>query len=95
MMETKIICQSCSMPLDTSALKGTEKDGSKSNEYCLYCYQNGSFINPEMSLDEMKVIVKTQMEKMKLPSNLINMSLTVLPTLKRWKNKTTLAAIKQ
>jgi len=87
-MENKNFCQSCSMPLDKPELLGTEKDGSKSNEYCLYCYQNGSFINPGMTLNEMKTLVKTQMEKMKLDSGIINMAVSSLPNLKRWRTKT-------
>jgi len=46
-MESKILCQSCGMPLDTEEMKGTEKNGLKSNEYCKYCYENGVFKHPE------------------------------------------------
>ena len=84
-METKLFCQSCTMPLDSDAVKGTEKDGSKSSEYCMYCYENGALKNPEMTLDQMEDIVKTQMQKMNLPENVVNMSLKMLPTLKRWR----------
>lgn len=87
-MENKLFCQSCSMPLDSEALKGTERNGSKTNEYCLYCYENGTFINPNMTLDEMSVIVKTQMEKMNLPVSLIDKSIQLLPDLRRWKTTT-------
>ncbi|MBL0340710.1 MAG: zinc ribbon domain-containing protein [Bacteroidetes bacterium] len=84
-METKLFCQSCTMPLDSDAVKGTEKNGSKSSEYCMYCYENGVLKNPDMTLDQMEDIIKTQMQKMNLPENLVNMSLNMLPTLKRWK----------
>lgn len=84
-MENKNFCQSCSMPLDKPELLGTEKDGSKNKEYCTYCYQNGAFTNPNMSLSEMKTLVKTQMEKMKIDTEIITMSLNSLPNLKRWK----------
>jgi radical SAM superfamily enzyme len=73
------------MPLDKPELLGTEKDGTKSNEYCTYCYQNGSFVNPNMKLDEMKVLVKEQMEKRKIDSSIINMAVSSLPHLKRWR----------
>ncbi|MFM9910301.1 MAG: zinc ribbon domain-containing protein, partial [Chitinophagaceae bacterium] len=73
------------MPLDKAELLGTEKDGSKSKEYCTYCYQNGAFMNPNMTLEEMNVLVKTQMEKMKIDARIISMALTSLPQLKRWK----------
>ena len=38
-------CQSCSMPMGeaTDAEWGTNADGSKNNEYCSYCYQEGAF----------------------------------------------------
>ncbi|MGE5106667.1 MAG: zinc ribbon domain-containing protein [Sphingobacteriales bacterium] len=86
-MENRNFCQSCSMPLDKPEMMGTEKDGSKSNEYCVYCYQNGAFINPNMTLDEMKTVVKTQMEKRKIDSALINRAVNSLPGLKRWRSK--------
>jgi Putative zinc ribbon domain len=84
-MENKTFCQSCSMPLDRNEVLGTEKDGSKSHEYCIYCYQNGAFINPEMTLEEMRNLVKTQMEKMKINNGTIDMAVKSLPNLKRWK----------
>jgi len=86
-METTKFCQSCSMPLDNVEMRGTEKDGSKSDEYCKYCYSNGAFINPKMTLDEMKAIVKTQMKKMHSPQDIIQKALNVLPELKRWKRQ--------
>ncbi len=88
-MENKNLCQSCSMPLDKPEMMGTEKDGSKSNEYCVYCYQNGAFINPDMTLEEMKILVKEQMEKRKINTNLINMAVSSLPNLKRWRKPVT------
>ena len=37
-------CQSCGMPKNKDKGNGgTEKDGSKSEKYCSYCYQNGEF----------------------------------------------------
>jgi radical SAM superfamily enzyme len=87
MMETKNFCQSCSMPLDKPGMAGTEKDGAESKEYCTYCYQNGAFVNPAMTLNEMKTLVKEQMEKRKIDNNIISMAVGSLPNLKRWKSK--------
>ena len=39
------------MPL-TDVLKGTNADGSLSDEYCTYCYGDGSFTN-NMTMEEM------------------------------------------
>ena len=37
-------CQSCGMPMGpTDELYGTEADGSKSKDYCHYCYTGGAF----------------------------------------------------
>ena len=45
-------CQSCGIPLDDPALRGTERDGTPSPHYCSYCYQNGAFTG-EMTMEEM------------------------------------------
>ncbi|MGD2251069.1 MAG: zinc ribbon domain-containing protein [Candidatus Methanofastidiosia archaeon] len=46
-------CQSCGMPLQTPEDFGTEADNSKSEKYCRYCYQNGEFTYPDITLEEM------------------------------------------
>ena len=52
LMEQKF-CQSCGMPLgDHQELYGTEKDGSPNQDYCIYCYKDGSFLG-EMTMAEM------------------------------------------
>lgn len=79
------ICQSCSMPLDNPELVGTEKDGTKSKEYCVYCYQNGAFMSPKMTLDEMKMLVREQMEKRQIDVSIINLAISSLSHLKRWR----------
>ena len=72
------------MPLDKEEMRGTEKDGSKSNEFCKYCYQEGQFTSPDTTLDEMKAIVISQMRKMNLGEDLIAMTVRRLPALNRW-----------
>ncbi len=37
-MEEKKFCQSCGMPLVEEIL-GTNADGSKNEDYCVYCYR--------------------------------------------------------
>lgn len=83
-MEPKLICQSCTMPLDNVNNRGTEKDGIKSTEYCKYCYQHGSFVKPEMTFDEMKGKAITQMRTMHIHENVIHQTLDRLSRLKRW-----------
>lgn len=84
-MKSKLLCQSCSMPLEIDHVKGKEKDGSRSNEYCVYCYENGQFKDPSLSLAKMLDIVETQMEKMNMPAKVIETSLNKIPKLNRWR----------
>ena len=86
-MNSKTFCQSCGMPLDDVDLLGTEIDGSKSHEYCTYCYQQGNFINPKMTLEEMRSLVKKIMEDKNIPEWIIEAGQEQLLTLKRWMEK--------
>ena len=45
-------CQSCGMPLCDPSVIGTEQDGSPSEHYCKYCYENGAFTG-DMTMEEM------------------------------------------
>ncbi len=45
------ICQSCGMPITSTDLLGTNKDGSINNDYCKYCYKDGNFID-DVSMEE-------------------------------------------
>ena len=86
------ICQSCGMPLETTEQMGTESDGSRSQKYCTYCYQNGAFVN-DLTLDEM---IENNLKYLKEWNNETGKSFTAdearkelqayLPTLERWKN---------
>ena len=44
-------CQSCAMPMSDEHF-ASEKDGSKSEDYCKYCYQDGEFTS-DVSMEEM------------------------------------------
>lgn len=77
-------CQSCSMPLEDGKNSGTEKDGSKSLKYCSYCYEDGKFKDPDMTLDEMKKIVDDALKEKGWKRPLRWMSLMMLPRLERW-----------
>ena len=46
-------CQSCGMPIDKFELCGTQEDGSRTDEYCIYCYADGNYTRPDISLTEM------------------------------------------
>ena len=49
-MEMKF-CQSCGMPL-TEQILGTNADGSKNEDYCMYCFKDGAFTK-DCTMDEM------------------------------------------
>jgi hypothetical protein len=85
-MGNQKFCQSCSMPLDKTELLGTEKDGSPSSEYCKYCYQNGVFTHPGITLDEMKERMSKMLDKEKLPEDILEAAISRLPHLKRWRS---------
>ena len=44
-------CQSCGMPL-TDEVLGTNADGTKSDDYCMYCYRDGAFTG-DFTMEEM------------------------------------------
>mgnify|MGYP000845318578 CR=1 FL=1 len=67
-MEAQKFCQSCTMPLNEPEDCGTEKDGSKSAMYCKYCYKDGAFTDPDMTLSKMVDIATTEMKKQQLPA---------------------------
>ena len=83
-----MICQSCSMPLTKDEEKGTNADGSLNEEYCVYCFVDGSFTKPDQTLAEaiaeseeyadMAGMTKEEVRKY---------AEATLPGLKRWKTQ--------
>lgn len=49
--KNKLICQSCGMNIDNNDVKGSNEDGSLSDEYCSFCFRDGKFTN-ERTIDE-------------------------------------------
>jgi hypothetical protein len=64
---------------------GSEADGTKSIKYCSYCYQDGKFTAPDMTVDEMKTLVKEKLKEMKFPGFLAGLCAKGIPKLERWK----------
>ena len=44
-------CQSCAMPLSSKELYGTNADGCKNEDYCIYCFKDGKFTS-DMLMDD-------------------------------------------
>lgn len=86
-----LFCQSCGMPMQTSELFGTNKDGSVNQEYCCYCYKDGGFTQDCTMdgmiehcikyLDEFNGACNTQFSK----EEAIAQMKEFFPKLKRWK----------
>ena len=80
------LCQNCGMPLKTLNDFGTEADGSRSKEYCQYCYQGGKFTKAEMTMDEMIAGVAGMMVRYGTPKDKAQSDAKkLISTLKRWK----------
>ena len=89
-MENNVkICQSCGMPLDKDPNKGgTNSDGSKSDKYCSFCFQNGKFTDEGISLKEkIEKNIQIAISRMNIPENEARkMAESLLPNLERWKS---------
>ena len=85
MEQEMLICQSCSMPLMEAKHKGTEADGSITDDYCIYCYKDGKFTN-DMTLEEtIADSVNYAKDTGMTEDQMLAHAQSVLPTLKRWK----------
>ena len=81
------ICQSCCMPLNQPELIGTEADGKKSQDYCTYCYKDGSFTKPNSTM-ELMIDISAKVWADKDPNVTVEQAKAQLeqklPLLKRW-----------
>ena len=75
-MENTKICQSCAMPLTSSNMFATEKDGTINEDYCKWCYDKGEFIDKCSQFGEQAGMTNDQMREY---------CTKVFPTLKSWK----------
>lgn len=82
------ICQSCAMPLKKDPHKGgTNSDGSRSVEYCSYCYANGRFTQPDFRVQDMQAFCISKMQDCGIPKPLGWLFTRGLPKLRRWSEK--------
>jgi len=84
----EIFCESCGMPMgETDEMYGTEANGSKSTEYCKNCYDNGTFTNPDITLEGMiEAVVGVMVKDFGFaPEDAREQCNSGIPTLKRWK----------
>ena len=89
------ICQSCAMPMEDEALYGTNADGSKNPDYCIYCYKDGKFVQ-DYTMDEMIEHCAGFINGVKLPQPItkeeyIGQMKMYFPHLKRWRKTITIS----
>ena len=79
-------CESCAMPIGPG-LYGTNANGTDNQDYCKFCYQNGVFTEPELTLEEMikKSIHHMMVERQFQEERAEVMARAVIPNLKRWR----------
>ncbi|HBI60555.1 MAG TPA: transcriptional regulator [Lachnospiraceae bacterium] len=86
---TEKYCQSCGMPMgNTNEMYGSNKDGSKNEDYCKYCFENGAFTS-DCTMDEMIEFCIPHMVKAHsdmTENKARSMMKEFFPTLKRWKD---------
>ncbi len=81
-------CQSCGMPIkqDPSG-GGTNADGSRNLTYCSYCYQNGAFMQPDMTARQMQAFCIEKLKERGTPKFIGWLLTRGIPRLERWKNQ--------
>jgi len=86
-MADKVRCQSCGMPLEPAVENfGTNRDGRPNGAYCRFCFQQGAFVQPDLTLEGMiEASVGYMTKNMGVAREKAEeMSRAVIPGLLRW-----------
>jgi len=76
------------MPLSHDPVGGgTETDGRMSTEYCSYCYKDGGFAEPNLTIGEMVKRVEDQFRDMNVSASAADSASNKIPKLKRWNTR--------
>ena len=87
MESTNKFCQCCGMPMKKDTKHGgTNSDGTISEQYCSYCYQNGEFTF-NGTVEEMQEFCKSKMIEQGTPKFVAWVFTRGMKRLDRWKNK--------
>lgn len=80
------ICQSCGRPIRKISHFGTYEDGSVHTDYCRFCYKDGQFLDPGVSMEEK---IKKSIERAVLSGISEDIArknaMQLIPELKRWR----------
>ena len=85
-MDNANFCQSCGMPMSEEEHFGTNKDGSKNEDYCVYCFKDGGF-TADVSMEEMIAFCVESVGEWDIEITkeaAIAMMMEEFPKLKRW-----------
>ncbi len=73
------------MPLKKDSVRGSNADGSHSDRFCKNCFAEGSFRNPDMTVEQMQEKMKSVMKKVGIPGFLAGFFTKGIPKLERWR----------
>ena len=80
----KLICQCCGMPIDDDSILGRDKDGTLNEEYCKWCYADGTYTYNDMD-ELMDVCVKNMVNENFTEEQARSYLKEMLPKLDYWK----------
>lgn len=80
----KLICQCCGMPLEDDAIMGRDSDGSLNEDYCKWCYADGTYTYSNMD-DLIDVCVKNMVGENFTEEQARAYLKEILPKLDYWK----------
>ncbi len=80
----KLICQCCGMPLDDDAIISRNYDGTFNEDYCKWCYADGTYTYNDMD-DLIEVCVKNMANESFTEEQVRSYMKDLLPALDYWK----------
>ncbi len=81
----KLVCQCCGMPLEDDSLMGHDKDGAINEDYCKWCYADGTYTYSDMD-NLIDVCVKHMAGENFTEEQARAYMKNLLPQLDYWKN---------
>lgn len=81
----KLICQCCGMPLKDDSIIGHNNDGTLNEDYCKWCYADGTYTYNNMD-DLTEVCIKHMVNENFTEEQARSYMKKLLPTLNYWKN---------
>ena len=83
-------CQSCGMPLHRPEDFGTSAEGFRVNDYCSFCFGDGVFTEPSLTMRQMMEKCVPAMAEAGMPEvQARGLMEAIMPKLKRWRGPST------